>query len=61
MEMTESRRVSRRMMRSCVDGCGRNGGRVRFGDDWWGGRLRGVSEGERVLPLYLHVIEQIGE
>jgi hypothetical protein len=23
--------------------------------------LRGVSDGERVLPLYLHAIEQIGE
>jgi hypothetical protein len=63
--MTESRSVRRRIIRSWVDGRGWSGGRilVLLGEVLGGGRggWRGVREGESVLPLYLHAIEQIGE
>jgi hypothetical protein len=63
--MTESRSVRRRIIRSWVEGRGWSGGRrfVLLGEVLGGGTggLRGVSDGERVLPLYLHAIEQIGD
>jgi len=63
--MTESKRVRRRIIRSWVEGLGWSGGRVfvSLGEvlGGGGGGLRGVRDGERVFPLYLHAIEQIGE
>ena len=63
--MTESRRVRRRIIRSWVEGRGWSGGRVFvwFGEVLGGGTggFTGVRDGDSVLPLYLHAIEQIGE
>jgi hypothetical protein len=63
--MTESRRVRRRIIRSWVESRGWSGGRilVLLGEVLGGGTggLRGARDGESVLPLYLHAIEQIGE